>query len=64
MYQQSSLRKQQKAERRDQLRFKSRYGHAGVGATHIWEASELEVLRHLEKAKAKRSRRTVRQSNS
>jgi len=43
-----------KAERRDQKRFRSRYGHAGIGATHIREASELEVRRHIEKAKNKR----------
>jgi hypothetical protein len=43
-----------KAEQRDQKRFRSRYGHTGVGATHIREASELEVRRHVEKAQNKR----------
>jgi hypothetical protein len=53
---QKGLRKRvmNKAERRDQKRFRSRYGHTGVGATHIREASELEVRRHVEKAKNKR----------
>ena len=43
-----------KAERRDQQRFRSRYGHTGVGATHVREASASEVRRHIEKAKTKR----------
>tara|TARA_R100001086_G_scaffold172257_1_gene94248 strand:- start:72 stop:296 length:225 start_codon:yes stop_codon:yes gene_type:complete len=55
MYQQDS--REGKGERRDQKRFRSRYGHTGVGATHIREASEQEVRRHLEKAKARRDRK-------
>ena len=55
MYQQDS--REDKGERRDQKRFRSRYGHTGVGATHIREASEQEVRRHLEKAKARRNRK-------
>ena len=42
-----------KSERRDQQRFRSRYGHTGIGATHVREASESEVRRHIEKAKTK-----------
>ena len=48
------LKQMHKAERRAQKRFKVRYGHTGIGATHIREASELEVRRHIEKAKNKR----------
>jgi len=55
MYQQDS--REDKGERRDQKRFRSRYGHTGVGATHIREASKQEVRRHLEKAKARRNRK-------
>ena len=55
MYQQDS--REDRGERRDQKRFRSRYGHTGVGATHIREASEQEVRRHLEKAKARRNRK-------
>ena len=51
------LKQMHKAERRAQKRFRSRYGHAGIGATHIREASELEVRRHVEKAKNKRKGR-------
>ena len=40
-----------KADRRANKRFKDRYGHFGAGASHTREASEAEVLKHIEKAK-------------
>ena len=46
-----------RAEKRAQMRFRSRYGHFGIGATHIREASEAEVLRHVEKAALRSSKR-------
>ena len=49
-----------RADRRSQKRFRSRYGHFGIGATHIREASELEVRRHIEKAVSKSGKQTSR----
>ena len=46
-----------RADRRSQKRFRSRYGHFGIGATHIREASEAEVRRHVEKAELRSSKR-------
>ena len=46
-----------RAEKRAQKRFGSRYGHFGIGATHIREASEAEVRRHVEKAELRSSKR-------
>jgi hypothetical protein len=40
-----------KADKRAVKRFKDRYGHFGIGATHVREASEAEVRRHIEKAR-------------
>ena len=47
-----------RAEKRAQLRFRSRYGHFGIGATHIREASEAEVRQHIEKATSRSSKRS------
>ena len=46
-----------RADRRSQKRFRSRYGHFGIGATHIREASEAEVRRHVENAELRSSKR-------
>ena len=46
-----------RADQRAQKRFRSRYGHFGIGATHIREASEAEVRRHIEKAALRSSTR-------
>ena len=46
-----------RAEKRAQMRFRSRYGHFGIGATHIREASETEVRRRIEKAASRSSKR-------
>ena len=43
-----------KAERRANKRFKERYGHHGAGASHTREASEAEVVRHIQKARGAR----------
>ena len=43
-----------KADKRAVRRFRSRYGHPGLGASHPREASEAEVRYHVEKAKKKR----------
>lgn len=40
-----------KGERREQKRWKKRYGHFGAGASHTREASEAEVMRHIQKAR-------------
>jgi hypothetical protein len=45
-----------KAERRANNRFKERYGHHGAGASHTREASEAEVIKHIQKARAVRKR--------
>ena len=46
-----------RAEKRAKKRFRSRYGHFGIGATDIREASEEEVRRHIEKAALRSSKR-------
>ena len=46
-----------KADRRAAKRQKSRYGHYGIGATHVREASEAEVLHHWKQAVENRNRR-------
>ena len=46
-----------RAEKRAQMRFRSRYDRFGIGATHIREASEAEVRRHVEKAELRSSKR-------
>ena len=46
--------KMTKAERRANKRFKERYGHHGAGASHTREASEAEVVRHIQKARGAR----------
>ena len=46
-----------RADRRSQKRFRSRYGHFGIGATHIREAAEAEGRRHIEKAASRSSKR-------
>jgi len=43
-----------KADKRASKRFKNRYGHCGLGSSHVREASEAEVMHHWRKAKAKR----------
>ena len=40
-----------KSDKRSAKRRKERYGHCGTGASHTREASELEVRRHVQKAK-------------
>jgi len=47
-----------KADKRSAKRQRARYGHYGAGSVHTREASELEVLRHVEKAEAKRAKRS------
>ena len=42
-----------KADQRAIKRHKQRYGHFGIGATHIREASEAEVRGHIRKIKNK-----------
>jgi len=42
-----------KSDKRASKRFRNRYGHCGAGSVHTREASELEVLRHIEKIKEK-----------
>ena len=49
-----------RADKRARKRFRSRYGHFGIGATHIREASESEVRRHIEKAVSKSGKRMSR----
>ena len=46
-----------KADKRASKRFRNRYGHYGAGSVHTREASDLEVLRHIEKIKAKNKKR-------
>ena len=46
-----------KADRRAEKRQKSRYGHFGIGATHVRESSEPEVILHWKQAVEKRNRR-------
>ena len=43
-----------KTDKRAAKRNRKRYGHAGSGSVHTRQASDLEVLRHVEKARAKR----------
>jgi hypothetical protein len=43
-----------RADKRSEKRQRARYGHAGAGSVHTRQASDLEVLRHVEKAKAKK----------
>ena len=40
-----------KADKRAAKRQKARYGHYGTGASHTREASEAEVLKHIQKAR-------------
>ena len=40
-----------RGERRATKRFKERYGHHGAGASHTREASDAEVIRHVQKAR-------------
>ena len=46
-----------KADKRSVKRHKQRYGHFGAGSVHTRQASDLEVLRHVEKALEKNRRR-------
>ena len=48
--------KMTKTERRATKRFKERYGHYGMGASHTREGTEAEVLGHIQKAKGARKR--------
>jgi hypothetical protein len=43
-----------KADKRANKRFRQRYGHFGAGASRTREASEAEVLRHIQKARRNR----------
>jgi len=45
-----------KSDKRASKRFKSRYGHFGVGSSHVREASEAEVRGHIRKIKNKNKR--------
>lgn len=45
-----------KSDKRASKRFKSRYGHFGVGSSHVREASEAEVREHIRKIKNKRNK--------
>ena len=45
-----------KADKRASKRFRNRYGHFGSGSVHTREASDLEVLRHIEKIEAKKKK--------
>ena len=45
-----------KADKRSSKRFKSRYGHFGLGSSHVRESSEAEVLHHWRKAKNKKKK--------
>jgi hypothetical protein len=45
-----------KTDKRANKRHRDRYGHFGIGSTHIREACELEVLRHIEKIKQKKGK--------
>jgi len=40
-----------KTDKRTIKRHKQRYGHFGAGASHTREASEAEVIRHIQKIK-------------
>ena len=42
-----------KADKRASKRFKGRYGHFGLGSSHVREASEAEVRGHIRKIKDK-----------
>ena len=45
-----------KADQRAIKRHKQRYGHFGSGSVHTRQASEAEVLRHIEKILEKNRR--------
>ena len=45
-----------KSDKTASKRFKSRYGHFGVGSSHVREASEAEVREHIRKIKNKRNK--------
>jgi len=45
-----------KTDRRAEKRHKAIYGHYGIGATHVREASEAEVRHHWRQAVEKRNR--------
>jgi len=42
-----------KTDKRASKRFKRRYGHFGLGSSHVREASEAEVRGHIRKIKDK-----------
>jgi len=44
-----------KADKRASKRFRNRYGHYGIGSSHVRESFEAEVLHHWRKAKAKKT---------
>ena len=46
-----------KADKRASKRFRNRYGHYGAGSVHTREASDLEVLRHIEKIEEKNKKK-------
>ncbi len=46
-----------KSVRRAIRRHRDRYGHSGSGSVHTRQASELEVLRHVEKIEEKKRRK-------
>jgi len=45
-----------KTDKRANKRHRDRYGHFGAGSVHTREASESEVLRHIEKIKQKKGK--------
>ena len=46
-----------KSVRRAIRRHRDRYGHSGSGSVHTRQASDLEVLRHIEKIEEKKRRK-------
>ena len=46
-----------KSVRRAIRRHRDRYGHSGSGSVHTRQASDLEVLRHVEKIKERNKKR-------
>ena len=45
-----------KGDERAKKRFRKRYGHYGLGSVHTRQASDLEVLRHVEKIENRRKK--------
>ena len=45
-----------KADKRALKRQKAIYGHCGAGSVHTRQASDLEVLRHIQKIEQRRNK--------